>query len=190
MLKKRNVLLRDSETNQWLSNDLEIYPVYVEDGVLNPENLQHLEVTHTTCMSQTNALIAYLKGGTTEAFSGLKLAVRVSDTQYVMAAVKTTGDHSLFDLLLSNWKGKVPTTEVYGETRPDFKTMLLSKKFETFLIEKMTGLHQHLKSVKVSFSKEHDIPKGWKGETYENKVLDFPQKMQINLTNVDYNYVK
>ncbi len=189
MLMKRNVLLRDAETNQWLNKDLEIYPVYSNEGTLYSGNIQQLEVTHTTFKSKTNAFIAYLKGGSTEEFSGLKLAIRMDNTHYVMANVKTMGDNSLFDLLTSSWKGKIHTIDVYGQTRPDFKKLLENKKFESYLIEKMEGLHQHLKAVKVSFSKEHPIPSNWKGETYENKLLDFPQAMQVNLADVDYNYV-
>ena len=188
-LMKRNVLLRDAETNQWLNKDLELYPIYVAKGSINPGNIQNLDVVHTTFKGKTNALIAWLKGGSTEEFSGLKLAVRLSETQTINVAVKTTGESSLFDLLLQDWKGRVPTVEVYGEVRPDFKKMLEKAKFAEFLTMKMEGLHQHLKSVRVSFSKEHDIPENWRGETYENKLITLPEKVVAKLPETTYHHV-
>lgn len=181
MLMKRNTMLRDAETNKWLKDDLELYPLYVEENVLSGENQQGLTIIHTTFMSQTNAFIAYLKGGKKEEFSGLKLAVRVSDDKYIQVGVKTMGKNSLFDLLLNDWSKEVDDVEVYGKTMKDHKSLLKDEAFVAFLTKKMKGLHRHLKAVKISFSKEFPIPERWKSETYESKLHNIPNEAAINL---------
>ena len=186
---KRNTLLRDAETNKWLKDDLEIYPLYAKEGTLASENQQGLEIVHTTFLSQTNALIAYLKGGKKQEFSGLKLAVRVSNNQYVQVAVKTMGEHSLFGLILNDWSKEVGNVEVYGKTMADHKSLLKDEDFVEFLIKKMKGLHKYLKTVRVSFSKEFDIPAGWKGETYESKLHTLPSTAVEKLEQYDRNIV-
>jgi hypothetical protein len=189
-MKRRNVLLKDAETKQWLNNRLEIYPVHVEEGVLVGENLQGLQIVHTEFKSKLNALIAYLRGGQqTSEFNGLRFAVRLSTDKYILVHTKTMGEHSLMELVTNDWKGRIGTVVKYGKEVKDYEKLLTNPKFVKHLEDRLEGLDQYLKTVEVSFSKEFDIPQGWKGDTFENKVLTLPTKVVEKLGKCDYDYV-
>jgi hypothetical protein len=188
-LVKRNVLLKDKETKQWLNNRLEIYPVHLEEGIVSGENLQGLEVVHTEFKSKLNALIAYLRGGEEAEFNGLRFAVRLNTNKYILIHTKTMGSNSLMELLTHDWKGRIGTVIKYGKEVKDYEKLLSNPKFVKHLEDRLKGLDQYLKTIEVSFSKEFDIPKNWKGEVFENKVLDLPSKVVQKLGKCEYDYI-